>query len=212
MRLDLLNKKILIPAIIIPALYFGFTVYKQDLSEESHTAEAVLTDQSTETSYPQESYDASSHQDEPQAVHAEPVKTKNIESVAEQVDSSIDYDTKFFDEKSQRIQSDMYGNHYVDLSNTHSTLKQYLVSDWPIYYPTPQDIQEGRVEGCMSLNYYVSLNARVTLLVSENDSFRMHHSVCEYDYMNQTYQLKKLNAPSIDMLDSIQALVDKIKN
>lgn len=140
------------------------------------------------------------------------VEPKKAPKVAEpkSAEPARDYTSEFFDAKTARIEADAFGNHLVDLPQNGQSLKRYIVSNWPLYSPSPQERQDGSVEGCMSLDYYVAMQANVTMVVEEGKQFRMHHYVCEYDYVNQSYQLTRLSGPPRDMMDSIQSVVDRI--
>ena len=97
-----------------------------------------------------------------EAVIVEPVAEINPKSEAQKRAISLnerDYTSEFFDAKSDRVQTDDFGNHFVDVPQSSQTMKRYLISNWPLYSPTPQEQQDGTVEGCMSLNYYVGMES-----------------------------------------------------
>ncbi len=125
--------------------------------------------------------------------------------------SAADFDNLFHDNKVKRIHADGFGNYYANLSEKGNSIRRYLVSDWPIYYPTPQEKRDGTVSGCMSLNYYVSLDANISLVIEENSLFRMHHFICQYDYALQEYRLESMNVPAFGLMDSIQSVVNEIQ-
>ena len=208
MSLNILNKTLFLSIFLSIFILFVILVSNPFVSTSSQD-EQVHTQSAIFNKKPRHSISEFSELTNEQDITV--VKTERLSLVSKSDEKTEDYDNHFFEEKSRLIQSDNFGNHFVRASESQATIQRYLVSDWPIYYPSPQEKQEGNVLGCMSLNYYVSLDANVSLVVEEKSQFRMYHFVCEYDYALQTYQLRSLKIPPAALMDSIQSVVDNIQ-
>ena len=213
----LMYKKIIFAIAVCLAVYIGITWNQNRLSDTAHSIETTPASEAhnhiTQDSTPiQPQAVPPINKANAQASHLAENKNKPVNKPTTAPNGAKDYDTEFYDKNTQRVKTDDYGNHFVDLSNDNSSSKRFLISNWPLYYPSPIQVKEGQVEGCMSLNYYVSLGALVTLVIAEKNQFRMHHWECVYDSIYHKYQLNKLNAPPADLIDSIQSVVNKTKN
>ena len=215
MHLKMLSKKYIFILTIFTIIVFFIvlsTVLSQNLSSASFSNENTIT--STDLTYSNEPLNK-----QPTLVEHSPSSTtqsdrpdiakSNLSSSS--AAQSKEYDSELYEKKVNRIKTDSFGNQYVDLSMKNTTLKRYLVSNWHLYHPTPQEKEEGSVEGCMWLNYYVSYEAAVSLIVEEKGDLRLYHSLCQYDEKHHQYALEKQERASPDLADSIRLIIDNLE-
>lgn len=109
-----------------------------------------------------------------------------------------------FLKKRDKIKLDRNGNYLVEISTHNFKSKEYLISDWPIFYPNETQLNEG-VQGCSSGGYYVDVQATFSLLIKNRSSYQSFHFKCEFDQLSSAYLLKKYE-PSASVLASISSV------
>lgn len=115
-------------------------------------------------------------------------------------------------EKTNKIRHDAFGNQYVDVSPEHGSFKRYLLSSQPLHYPTPEEVHLGQVEGCMSFNYYITLNSAVSVLIQEAGKVRQYHSFCDYLPAQHRYVLVNIAQPHPPLAKSISSLANSLSS
>lgn len=120
--------------------------------------------------------------------------------------SPSEFDDQFYQQFADRVLYDEFGNQFVHLPAEREGLSHYILSDWPLYYPTPSERDLASVDGCMSFKYYVSESAALTLLIVEKGVTRTYHFTCTFDATTQQYRLAHRNSGAPQLQESIQSL------
>lgn len=95
---------------------------------------------------------------------------------------------RYIEAQRESIQADAFGNSLVDISTPGYIAQEWLYSNWPVFYPSQEELKE-RVQGCASGGFYVSVQATASVIVIEEYGVRAFHYRCEYMADLQQYLL-----------------------
>ena len=146
-------------------------------------------------------------------VPVESVTAKNVttqDSGLVNTDQIADNREKFFQDRQSRIQTDFNGNYLVDVSSGSSSGVDYMISEWPIYYPTQEQLDEG-VSGCATGGYFVDYGATYTYISVTNAQTHMFHYICEFDSKREIY-ISKRTEPSLSMMESVTEVLQQAQD
>ena len=115
----------------------------------------------------------------------------------------------FFEKQNARIIEDDFGNHFVDISVKGYEAKEYIISEFPIFYPSEEQLNFG-VEGCGVGGFYVDVMATLTLVVKDKKQDSVYHYQCSFDGTSQSYILVDAE-PSYSVDDTLSELMVRIQ-
>ena len=96
----------------------------------------------------------------------------------------------FFEKQNSRINIDIYGTYWVDISTEKLASKEFILSKYPIYYPSEQQLNYG-FDGCGIGGFYVDVSSVLTLVTEIDRTVKIFHNECSFDEHTQSYLFRK---------------------
>ena len=137
---------------------------------------------------------------------------ETVQKAPETEPVEIDPEAKeaFFKERNESVKVDALGTYYLDMTLEGGSSIDYMVSEWPIHYPSEEELNSG-VEGCSSGGYYIDFMGEYSLVIKTQEKVQLFHYVCTYNDDLGSY-LVEPSEPSDIRMQSIGLLLSDLES